>query len=62
MLWNIPFRNRHEARQARLRGEQIVKGIVEPTRTLGVGEAVADREDASAAVVQHVEPHLVGQA
>ena len=61
VLRDVALGNGDEAGQPRFRRQQIVEGGVESSRTLGVGEAVPDREDAPPAVVQEVEPHGVGE-
>ena len=61
VLRDVAFRDGDEAREAGFRCEQIVEGRVEPSRTLGVRETVADREDAPSPVVEQTEPHSVAQ-
>ena len=50
-----------EAGQPRLGGEQVVERGVEHAGTVGVGEAIADREQVPRPVVQEAEAHLVGE-
>ncbi len=61
MLRDVALGDGDEARQARFGGEQVVERVVEAPGTFGVGEPIADREDAAAPVVEHVEAHVVGQ-
>ena len=61
VLRHVALRDGDEARQPRLRRQQVVERRVEPPGTLGVGQAIADREDAAPPVVEEVEPHGVGE-
>ena len=61
VLRHVAFGDRDEAGEPRFRREQVVERGVEPARAVGVGEAIADREDAPAPVVEEVEPHAVGE-
>ena len=61
MLWDVALGDRDKARQARFRREQVVECRVEPAGTVRVGEAVPDRENAPAVIVEKVEPHGVGE-
>ena len=61
-----PVRLRHvalgdgeEAGEPRLGGEQVVERRIEPARVLGVGEAVADREQLPLRVEEEAEVHRV---
>ena len=58
LLRHLALRDREEAGDARLGGEQVVARDVEPPRPLGVGEAVADREQPALRVVEEAEVHL----
>ena len=50
---------RDEAREPRLRGQEVVVGRIETARPLGVGEAIADGEDPALRVVEEPEAHPV---
>ena len=58
---HVAFGDRDEARQARLGRQEIVEGRVEATRSVGVGQAIADGEEAPARVVEHAEIGAVRQ-
>jgi hypothetical protein len=61
MLRHVALCDGDEAGQPRFGGQQVVEGPVRPCGTVRVGEAVSNREDAAAAVVEKVEPHGVGE-
>ncbi len=61
VLRHVALGDGDEAGEPRFRRQQIVERAVGAARTVGVGEPVADREDAPAAIVEEAEPHLVGE-
>ena len=58
-LGELAARDGDEAREPRLRGQQVVVGDVQAARPLGVGQAIADREDPALRVVEEAEAHPV---
>ena len=62
MLRHVAFGDGDEARQTRFGCEQVVERVVESTRTFCIRESIPDGEDPPAAVVQHLETHVVGQS
>ena len=58
-LGHVAFGNRDKAGQPRLGREQIVIGRIEPAGILGVGEAIADREQLALRIEQEAEVHRV---
>ena len=60
-LRDVALGDGEEARQARLRGQQVVEGAVRSPRPAGVGQAIADREELAPAVVEEGEVHPVRQ-
>ena len=60
-LGQLPARDGDEAGEPRLRGQQVVVGVVEAARSLGVRQAEADREDPALRVVEEAEAHAVGE-
>ena len=58
-LGHVALRDRKEARQTRLRRQKVVVRRIETTRSLGIGEAVANREQPSFGFVQELEVHAV---
>ena len=59
VLRDVTLGDRHEAGEARLRGEEVVEGAIEPSGTAGILQAVADGENPAPAVVQKIEAHAV---
>ena len=57
-LCYVAFCDRDEARQARLRSQEIVKGVVVPA----FGNVEADRENFSFLIEQKLEIHFVDDA
>ena len=60
-LRHVALRDGEEARQARLRGEEVVEGRVEAAGPVRVGQPVADREELALRVVEEAEAHPVRQ-
>ena len=60
-LRHVALGDREEAREPRLRSEEIVEGAVQPARTVRVGQAVPDREELPVGPVQESEAHPVRQ-
>ena len=61
LLGQVALGDGEEARQARLRGEQVVIGDVEAARPLGVRRAKADGEQAPPGVVEEAKIHGVAE-
>ena len=59
VLRDVTLGNRHEAGEPCLRGEEVVEGAIEPSRTAGILQAVPDRENPAPAIVEKVEAHAV---
>ncbi len=60
-LGELAARDGDEAREPRLRGQEIVVGDVQAAGALGVGEAIADRENPALRVVEEPEAHSLGE-
>ena len=58
-LRHVALGDRDEAGQARFRREQIVVRRIEPAGAVGIGEAVADREQLALRIEQKPEVHRV---
>ena len=54
---HFPARDRQETRQARLAGEQIVEGIIEPS----LRYLIANRKNPPFLIVKKAQPHTVFQ-
>jgi hypothetical protein len=51
----------HEAREPRLRCQQIVVRGIQPSGAVGIGQPIADGEEVTVAIVERGEPHAVSQ-
>ena len=60
-LRHVALGDREEAREPRLRSEEIVEGAVQPAGTVRVGQAVPDREELPIGAIQEGETHPVRQ-
>ena len=60
-LGDLAARDGDEAREPRLRGQQVVVRRVQAARPLGVRQAKADREDPALRVVEEAEAHSLGE-